>query len=124
MADYDVTDKEKEEIKKRKIDFAVKKKNTSIFLICTTIIQIIVTFSIILAMFIATLIIVGRFAPLTEATAPQVMKPLMFIELIAGLILGFKAFTAIVRVIIKKFNLKGKIKDDVLARYEKIPKNK
>lgn len=120
MDETELTKEEKLERRKAQIELNKKKRNTTIFLLCTSLIQILVTLVIIVAFFFISLFIVVRVFDPQGETAPLVMQGLMFVEFIAGLILGFMAFTAIVRWIIKKFQLEGKIKDDVLARYKKV----
>lgn len=124
MDEYELTPEEKKAQKMAKIAFQRKKRNTNLFLFCTCIIQIVVTLAIIVALFILSLVIISRvFGPDSEVAA-KIMQILMFVEFIGGLILGFMAFSAIVRFIIKKFDLESKINADVIARYKKQPKDK
>lgn len=124
MDEYELTPEEKQARKMAKIEYNRKKRNTNLFLFCTCIVQIVVTLAIIVALFVASLIIVSKVCDPNGTTAPRVMQILMFVEFIGGLILGFMAFSAIVRWVIKKFNLETKINADVIARYKKTPKEK
>lgn len=112
------------EQKRERIEAQKKARNTNIFLFCTTIIQIVVTLVLIIAMFIVSLIVVSLVMGKDNPIAPTLMQFLMFAEFIGGLILGFMVFNAIVRLLIKKLHLEDKIKKDVLDRYKKVEKTK
>lgn len=118
MEEYELTPEQKKE----RIEAARRKRNTNIFLFFTVIIQIVVTLTLIIAMFVASLLLVSVICGKDSVWAPKIMQVLMIVEFIGGLVLGFMIFTAIVRFIIRKFHLEDKLTQDVLNRYKKIEK--
>lgn len=118
MEEYELTPEQK----KARIDATRRRRNTNIFLFFTVIIQIVVTLAIIIGMFLISLVLVSLICGKDNIWAPKIMQVLMFAEFIGGLILGFMVFSAIVRLIIRKFHLEDKLTQDVLNRYKKIEK--
>lgn len=120
MDEYELTPEQKKE----RIEAQRKKRNTNLFLFCTVIIQVVVTLVIIVALFVVSLILVSLIFGKDSDWAPKIMSALMLAEFIGGLILGFIVFSAIVRLIIRKFHLEDKLTKEVLDRYKKVEKNK
>ncbi|MCQ2589454.1 MAG: hypothetical protein MJ179_03425 [Treponema sp.] len=118
MEDRELTPEEK----KMKIEAQKRKRNTNIFLFFTVIIQIVVTLAIIIGLFVVSIVLVSLIFGKDNVWAVKIMNVLMFTEFIGGLILGFIVFSAIVRLIIRKFHLEDKLTKEVLDRYKKVEK--
>jgi len=119
--DEEVTE-ESEEKKKAKIEAQRKKTTTNIFLVFATLWNIVVTFSIICALFVLYLFVTYRLLGVQgDSQGGGVVTGIMMIVVfVGGMILGFRVYVLSIRWFIKKYHYENKLTKEVLDRYKKM----
>ncbi|MCR5254202.1 MAG: hypothetical protein K6C98_10890 [Treponema sp.] len=120
----DLSPEEQERRKRDKIEFRNKQRASNIFVLASTLIQIIETLIILCALLWADLMIMFKVIKIDNESGPTILQLSFFILFFVGLILGFFAYRFTMKFIITKFDLSNKILDSTLDHYRFIRKKK
>ena len=120
----DLSPEEQERRKRDKIEFRNKQRASNIFVLSSTLIQIIETLIILCALLWADLMIMFKVIKINEESGPTILQLSFFILFFVGLILGFFAYRFTMKFIVTKFDLSNKILDSTLDHYRFIRKKK
>lgn len=121
--DYSELDKEDQKRKKaQQIEWRTKKKNSSIFMLVSSIFEIIVSLIVIVALFVISALIVFRVLKLDNKAGQIIFEVLTIASFIGGMIIGFIFYKMGARWAIKKFNLEDKMLEEVMVHYRKVTK--
>lgn len=121
----DFSPEELERRKKDKIEFRIKKRNSTIFVLCSTVIQILETLIILAALLFADLMISFKVFDLNKIEAgPTILQLSFFVLFFVGLVLGFFAYKYTMYFIVTKFDLTSKLLDTTLEHYKTLKKEK
>lgn len=122
--DYtEIDDEEKKRRKELAVQMRTKRKNSTIFMLATTIIEIIVSLAAILVLFcVSAFLIFKVFNAGNSKLGAIIFEVLTIASFIGGMIIGFFLYKACARWIIKQFKLENKLSDDVLMHYIKYTK--
>lgn len=122
--DYtEIDDEEKKRRKELAVQMRTKRKNSTIFMLATTIIEIIVSLAAILVLFcVSAFLIFKVFNAGNSKLGAIIFEVLTIVSFIGGMIIGFFLYKACARWIIKQFKLENKLSDDVLMHYKKYTK--
>ena len=116
--DYDNLDEETiAQRKKDQIEFRNKKKFSTFFTILSSLFEIIETIIIMFAMFLLTAFIMFKVCGMTGDEGQKIYSIMLVVIFFAGLVIGFIIYKKLVRLVIKKFNLKGKLLEEILTHY-------
>ena len=119
----DFSPEELERRKKDKIEFQVKKRNSTIFVLCSTVIQIVETLVILAALLFADLMLMFKVFDLNKIeVGPTILQLSFFGLFFVGLILGFFAYKYTMYFIVTKFDLTSKLLDTTLEHYKTLKK--
>lgn len=117
--DYSQLDEEERARRKAETVAYRTKKNTSrMFMVCMSIFEIVVSLAIIIVLFIAAAFVTFKLFKITGTTGQVIFEIVSIIIFIGGMILGFFAYKAFARFVIKKFKLEEKISADILEHYK------
>ena len=116
MDEFD--EKEKERRKKDQIEYRTKQKTSNIFLFFGTIFEIIITLTIVMALVLLEAIIILKWMNLPDNVKGNVFQFVSVAGLIGGIVLGFMTYKALGRLVIKKFHLEDKLREDVLNQFK------
>ena len=111
----ELDEKEREKRKNDQIEYRNKQKASNLFLFFGTICEIILCFGFVFLYFILAIIITTK---IPEAAQQFVYNTLLVFSLIGGLVSGFFVYKTLGRLIIKKMNLKEKLREDVLNQFK------
>ena len=111
----ELDEKEREKRKNDQIEYRNKQKASNLFLFFGTICEIILCFGFVFLYFILAIIVTTK---ITEAAQQFVYNTLLVFSLIGGLVSGFFVYKTLGRLIIKKMNLKEKLREDVLNQFK------
>ncbi|MBO4532882.1 MAG: hypothetical protein J5726_04205 [Treponema sp.] len=114
----ELDEKEQERRKQDQIEYRKKKSASNTFLFFGTIFEIIITLAIVIGIVLLEAIIILKWMNLPDQVKGNVFQFASVGGLIGGIILGFMAYKAIGRVVIKKFHLEDKLRDDVLNQFK------
>lgn len=121
----DFSPEELERRKHDKIEFRIKKRNSTIFVLCSTVIQLVETLVILCALLLADIFVMFRIFNLNDVPAgPTILQFSFFVLFFVGLILGFFAYKATMKFIVTKFDLSEKLLDSTIAHYKFSKKDK
>ena len=121
----DFSPEELERRKKDKIEFRIKKRNSTIFVLCSTVIQILETLIILAALLFADLMISFKLFDLNKIEAgPTILQLSFFLLFFVGLVLGFFAYKYTMYFIVTKFDLSSKLLDTTLEHYKTLKREK
>lgn len=114
----DLDEAEKARRKKEQIEWRTKKNNSNMFMIITSLVQIVFTILVIaLLITIASLIMFNVMN--LDGEAIQVAYPIVLIALfVLGVFFAFFFYKKLTRLVIKKMHLEDKLLDDVLEHYK------
>lgn len=118
----DLSPEEQERRKRDKIEFRNKQRASNIFVLASTLIQIIETLIILCALLWADLMIMFKVIKIDNESGPTILQLSFFILFFVGLILGFFAYRFTMKFIVTKFDLSNKILDSTLDHYRFIRK--
>ena len=113
MEEFD--EKEREKRKNDQIEYRKKQKASNTFLFLGTVCEIILCFGFVLLFFIISILIVAK---VPESAQQIVYNILMIISFLGGLVSGFFVYRTLGRLVIKKMNLKEKLREDVLNQFK------
>lgn len=122
----DMTDEEKEERlerQKKELELRAKKRNSRLFLFFGSIFEIVETLAVILLLFVFFSFLIFRVFQLPEATARTIFQFSTIVSFIGGLFLGFMIYKSCANFVIEKFNLTGKLSNEILGHYSKRYRN-
>ena len=114
----DLDEAEKARRKKEQIEWRTKKNNSNMFMIITSLVQIVFTILVIaLLITIASLIMFNVMN--LDGEAIQVAYPIVLIALfVVGVFFAFFFYKKLTCLVIKKMHLEDKLLDDVLEHYK------
>lgn len=115
MDEFD--EKEKERRKQEQIAYRNRKNTTNLFLIVGTIVEVIITFTIVMALVLLTVLIIQKIN-LDDTVKANIFQFAAIADLIAGIILGLNIYKALGRWVIKKWNLQDKLREDTLIHFK------
>ena len=111
----EMDEKEREKRKNDQIEYRNKQKASNLFLFVGTICEIILCLGFVFLYFILAIIITTK---VPEGAQQYVYNTLLVAALICGLISGYIVYRTIGRLVIKKMNLKDKLREDVLNQFK------
>lgn len=115
MDEFD--EKEKERRKQEQIAYRTRKNTTNLFLIVGTIVEVIITFTIVMALVLLTVLIIQKIN-LDDTVKANIFQFAAIADLIVGIILGLNIYKALGRWVIKKWNLQDKLREDTLIHFK------
>ena len=110
-------EKEKERRKQEQIAYRNRKNTTNLFLIVGTIVEVIITFTIVMALVLLTVLIIQKIN-LDDTVKANIFQFAAIADLIGGIILGLNIYKALGRWVIKKWNLQDKLREDTLIHFK------
>ena len=111
----ELDEKEREKRKNDQIEYRKKQKASNTFLFLGTICEVILCFGFVFVFFIISILIVAK---VPESAQQIVYNILMIISFLCGLVSGFFVYRTLGRLVIKKMNLKEKLREDVLNQFK------
>ena len=111
----ELDEKEREKRKNDQIEYRKKQKASNTFLFLGTICEVILCFGFVFIFFIISILIVAK---VPESAQQIVYNILMIISFLGGLVSGFFVYRTLGRLVIKKMNLKEKLREDVLNQFK------
>ncbi len=116
MEEFDA--QEQESRKRDQIEFRKKKNTSNIFLFFGTIFEILITLVIVLGLVLLEAVIILKWMNLPDTVKGNVFQFVSVAALIGGIVLGFMVYKALGRLVIKKFHLEDKLREDVLNQFK------
>ena len=116
MEEFDAQEQERR--KRDQIEFRKKKKTSNIFLFFGTIFEILITLVIVLGLVLLEAVIILKWMNLPDTVKGNVFQFVSVAALIGGIVLGFMVYKALGRLVIKKFHLEDKLREDVLNQFK------
>lgn len=116
-------EEEKARHRKEQIEFRNKKRFSSTFTFFATVYEIVITFAVVIALFILLSLLVFKVFAGNENITRIAYEISTVVAFIGGMILGFFVFKKTIQLVIKKFNLEAKLTDEVLMHYKKKSKD-
>ena len=114
----ELDEKEKEKRKNDQIAYRKKQTTSNTFLLFGTIFEIVISFLFVLVYFLISAVIVYRLLNVSEETGSIIFNILLIITFIGELVSGFWVYKRLGRWVINKWNLKEKLRDDVLNQFK------
>lgn len=115
----DLDEKVKAQRKKDAVDYRTKKKNSNLFLFCSSIFEVVETILIIMVLFIVFSFFMFRVFNATGDLAQKIFSIMTIVIFVGGLVLGFIVHKKVLGWVIEKFNLEDKLSKEVLDHYKK-----
>ena len=116
MDEFD--EKEKERRKNDQIAYRKKQSASNTFLFFGTICEIIISFAIIVVLFLLSLLLLAKVFKFPDDVNTVVFNILLIVDFVGGLALGFFLYRKLGRWVIRKWNLQEKLRDDVLNQFK------
>lgn len=113
----EVDERNEAERKAQIVAYRTEKRRSSMFMVVASIGQIIVTFTIVLALFLAVAFLCFRVFGLTGDTVGNYFMALMVIVFGGGMVLGFMLYKYLLRLVIVHTDWKNKLSKDVMIHY-------
>lgn len=122
--DYsEIDEEEKKRRKEQSVIWRTKRKNSTIFMFATTIVEILVSLAAILILFCVSAFFIFRVFHAGDTKAGAIIfEVLTVVSFIGGMIIGYFLYKLCARWAIKQFKLEDKLSDDVLMHYKKLSK--
>ena len=114
----ELSEKEREKRKEDQIAFRNKQKTSRIFLLIGTICEIIISLAVIIFLFVISVILLARVFHFPDNVSSVLFNIFLVIDFVGGLAGGFFIYKVIGRWVINKWNLKDKLRDDVLNQFK------
>ena len=114
----ELDEKEREKRKQDQIAYRKKQSTSNLFLFIGTICEIIISLAFVLLLFLISVVLLYRLLNLPENVTSIVFNILLIVDFIGGLVLGFKVYKRIGRWVINKWELKDKLREDVLNQFK------
>ena len=111
----ELDEKEREKRKNDQIEYRKKQKASNTFLFLGTICEVILCFGFVFVFFIISILIVAK---VPESAQQIVYNILMIVSFLGGLVSGFFVYRTLGRLVIKKFKLDEKLREDVLNQFK------
>ena len=108
-------EKEKERRKNDQIEYRKKQKASNTFLFFGTLSEIAISLAFVFVYFILSIIITSK---VPESSQQIVYNILMIVSFLGGLVSGFFVYRTLGRLVIKKFKLDEKLREDVLNQFK------
>ena len=108
-------EKEKERRKNDQIEYRKKQKASNTFLFFGTLSEIVISLAFVFVYFILSIIITSK---VPESSQQIVYNILMIVSFLGGLVSGFFVYRTLGRLVIKKFKLDEKLREDVLNQFK------
>lgn len=121
------TDFSPEELERRKhdkIEYRKKQRTSNIFVLASTLIQIVETLIILCILLWSDLMIMFKVIKIDNESGPTILQLSFFILFFVGLVLGFFAYKYTMKFIVTKFDLSGKLLDTTIEHYKFIKRKK
>lgn len=116
MDEFD--EKEKERRKNDQLAYRKIQKNSNMFLFFGTLFEIALSFLLVLAIIIIAVTLCIKVFKFSDDTMSVVYQIIIIAGFIGGLALGFFLYKKIGRWVINKWNLKDKLREDVLMQFK------
>ena len=113
MEEFD--EKERERRKNDQIDYRNKQKTSNLFLFFGTVFEIVISFLFVIIFFIISVLITSI---IPESAQHIVYNILLIISFVGGIATGFFVYRTLGRLVIRKMNLKDKLREDVLNQFK------
>ncbi|MBO4858614.1 MAG: hypothetical protein J5527_08870 [Treponema sp.] len=121
--DYSEYDKaEQEKRKQSQIEYRNKKRYSSVFIFVASIFEIVETFLLIFLGIIIISFFMFRVFHLSPESYSTLFSILLIVNLVGGLILGFKIYKKAIVWFIKKRHLEDKLSEEIVNHYLRDPK--
>ena len=120
----DFSPEELERRKHDKIEYRKKQRASNIFILASTLIQIVETLIILCLLLWSDLMIMFKVIKINDESGPTILQFSFFILFFVGLVLGFFAYKYTMKFIVTKFDLSGKLLDTTIEHYKFIKKNR
>ncbi|MBP5603448.1 MAG: YrzE family protein [Treponema sp.] len=114
----ELDEKEREKRKQDQIAYRKKQTTSNTFLFLGTICEIIISLAFVLLLFLISVVLLYRILSLPEKVTEIVFNILLIVSFIGGLVLGFKVYKRLGRWVINKWELKDKLREDVLNQFK------
>ena len=114
----ELDEKEREKRKNDQIAYRKRQTTSNTFLFFGTLFEIAISLLFILVYFLLSAVIVYRLLHLSEETGSIVFNVLLILTFIGGLVSGFAVYRKLGRWVINKWNLKDKLREDVLNQFK------
>ena len=114
----ELDEKEREKRKQDQIAYRKKQTTSNTFLFLGTICEIIISLAFVLLLFLISVVLLYRILSLPEKVTEIVFNILLIVSFIGGRVLGFKVTTRLGRWVINKWELKDKLREDVLNQFK------
>lgn len=120
----DFSPEELERRKHDKIEYRKKQRTSNIFVLASTLIQIVETLIILCILLWSDLMIMFKVIKIDNESGPTILQLSFFILFFVGLVLGFFAYKYTMKFIVTKFDLSGKLLDTTIEHYKFIKRKK
>ena len=114
----ELDEKEREKRKQDQIAYRKKQTTSNTFLFLGTICEIIISLAFVLLLFLISVVLLYRILSLPEKVTEIVFNILLIVSFIGGLVLGFMEYKRLGRWVINKWELKDKLREDVLNQFK------
>ena len=114
----ELDEKEREKRKNDQIAYRKKQSTSNTFLFFGTLFEIAISLLFILIYFLLSAVIVYRLLNLPEETGSIVFNVLLILTFVGGLVSGFVVYRKLGRWVINKWNLKDKLREDVINQFK------
>ena len=111
----EIDEKEKEKRKNDQIEYRNKQKTSNLFLFIGTICEILISLAFVFVYFVLSVLITTK---IPESAQQIVYNILLIVAFLGGLVSGFFVYKMLGRLVIRKMNLKDKLRDDVLNQFK------
>jgi len=115
----DLDEEARNKRKAEQIAFRNKKNFSTMFMVIATLVEIIITFLLVIGLLILGIFILSRVCNVESEAFSNILGVMVIIISLAGLVLGFIIYKLLMRFIIKKFKLEEKLNDEILFHYVK-----
>ena len=116
MEEFD--EQEKERRKNDQIAYRKKQSASNTFLFFGTLLEILISFVMVFAIILFAIFICAKVLHLSDKVMSVVYQIILIGGFIGGLVLGFFIYRKLGRWVINKWNLKDKLRDDVLNQFQ------
>ena len=114
----ELDEKEREKRKNDQIAYRKKQNTSNLFLFFGTICEIVISLAFVLLLFLISVILLYRILSLPDNVTSIIFNILLIVSFIGGLVLGFKVYKRLGRWVINKWELKDKLREDVLNQFK------
>ena len=116
MEEFD--EQEKERRKNEQITYRKIQKNSNLFLLVGTIFEVIISVVTVFVLFLLSILLLYRVIGLTESSSSLPLNILLVVDFFGGLFIGLIVYRTLGRLVIKKWKLEGKLREDVINQFK------